>query len=107
MVCRYIAGSKDGLLLLKGSSEITRGGLKQWPESLQRARKPTLVRFDGLSRFSYLIPHRHRTRPEVSRIQRKEILLMVSLCAVNSPRTANMGIQDCYAIADCRSVFDI
>ena len=38
MVCRYIAVSKSGLLLLKGSSEITRGGLKQWPESLQRAR---------------------------------------------------------------------
>ena len=84
-----------------------RGGRKRWLQSLQRARKPTLVWFDGLNRFSYLIPHPHRTRPEVSRIQRKEILLMVSLCAVNIPRTANPGIQDCYAIADCRSVFDI
>ena len=42
-----------------------------------------MVRFDGLSRLSYLIPHPHRTRQEVSHIQRKEILLMVSLCAVN------------------------
>ena len=100
-------GSKDGLLLLKRDLEIARGGPRQWLESLQRARKPSVVRFDGPSRFSYLIPHPHRTRPEVSHIQRKENLLMVSLCAVNIPRTANLGIQDCYAIADCLSVFEI
>ena len=90
-----------------GGLKITRRDLENWLKGLQRAGKPTLVRFDGLSRFSYLIPHPHRPRPEVSHIQRKEILLVVSLCAVNIPRTANLGIQDCYAIADCRSVFDI
>jgi len=39
-VCRYIAGSKDGLLLLKRDLKIARDGLKQWLESLQRAQKP-------------------------------------------------------------------
>jgi hypothetical protein len=95
------------LLLLKWGLKITQRRLENWLKGLQRAGKPTLVRFDGLSRFSYLIPHPHGPRPEVSHIQRKEILLVVSLCAVNIPRTANLGIQDCYAIADCRSVFDI
>ncbi len=100
------SGSKNGLLLLKRYLEIARGGLKQWLESLQRAGKPSVIRFDGPSRFSYLIPHPHRPRPEVSHIQRKEFLLMVNLCAVNIPRTANLGIQDWYAIADFPSVFD-